>query len=519
MKPPAILLWLAPLLGAGVTGLLSALMLRQGVILSPDGWAYWEGSVSLLHGRGFNYFGGHYIVHYPPLFSIYLALWQALIGIRGSTLCIALAVTSGVSALIWIRLFLLLFGAYQTWLHSVLLVAFVSSFVAVGHALLLSEPLQLPLHGLMLLTIAHAMLRERPPSGRYFWIVNLWLGSLLFLMLLCRNATLAYVPALGLFVFRFTWQYLGLAQRDGSPGKSAAQSAPGLHLNSWFVPGLKVLAMLVLVVVVPVAAWHRLRSGLRQLTSHPLLWFDGHHSPVQYFWQIAESCMFFMGPDFFGPVLLLGLLVVVLATAWPPGDREQRPAKVLRYLLVFIASSVAMLYLIFNMTYVEDPLRGRYLWFVPFMLVGSAIALTTLYPPQRWRSALLGMLTLVVALQVFRSLCFAAFTLEPTSGLPRTRLDFVSEAFCDCYDAVRGEDPMRLDREALGAGFFNMYALLPYGPGRLVQQHWSLHPDWFVVGAGFPGPFKEEEGIIYISPPDFPWMDRTYNQRGGIEAE
>ena len=82
--------------------------LRHGIRLTPDGWAYWEGSVSLLRGCGYLYYGGKSIVLYPPLFSIYLAIVQAITGVSGASLALAISLLAGFSAASWTALHLLL---------------------------------------------------------------------------------------------------------------------------------------------------------------------------------------------------------------------------------------------------------------------------------------------------------------------------------------------------------------------------------------------------------------------------
>ena len=57
--------------GAFLTVFLGFLLGYNNTELSPDGWAYWEGSVSLLTGHGYRYFGGTPIIHWPPGLSAF----------------------------------------------------------------------------------------------------------------------------------------------------------------------------------------------------------------------------------------------------------------------------------------------------------------------------------------------------------------------------------------------------------------------------------------------------------------
>lgn len=70
---------------AGLAMLIATAMLSIGITLGPDGWAYWEGSVSIIRGSGYSYFGGQTIVAFPPLFSMALSLAQSAFGVSGAT--------------------------------------------------------------------------------------------------------------------------------------------------------------------------------------------------------------------------------------------------------------------------------------------------------------------------------------------------------------------------------------------------------------------------------------------------
>ena len=69
---------------AGLCGALAtAWMLRDGIIVTIDGWYYWEGSISLLEGNGYTSFSGDPIFRYPALFPLYLSVMQRLFSPNG----------------------------------------------------------------------------------------------------------------------------------------------------------------------------------------------------------------------------------------------------------------------------------------------------------------------------------------------------------------------------------------------------------------------------------------------------
>jgi hypothetical protein len=71
---------LVPAASALIGGLFAAGLLRKGVVMGPDSWAYWKGSVSMLERGSYSYFGGEPVTSFPPLFSAVLAAIQTALG-------------------------------------------------------------------------------------------------------------------------------------------------------------------------------------------------------------------------------------------------------------------------------------------------------------------------------------------------------------------------------------------------------------------------------------------------------
>jgi hypothetical protein len=460
-------LWKEPAAAAVLAVVMCSLILREGILFAPDGWGYWEGSVSLLHGQGFTYFGGHPIFWYPPLFSLYLALWQGLLGVSGHTLCVAVIACCGASALIWTCCFRLLFGEQRNWLHSVLLVAFVSSFLAVCNTLLQSEPLQLVLQGLLLLSLTSILLQDRPPNSWQYWGWNLWLGLLVLLLLACKNSSLAFVPAVGIFLLEFTRRHVGWSRKS---------------LFAAHVAGAGTL-----VIVIPLLCWYLMRQRLHQLQGHRSKWFDSFYRPEEYLYQIWDGNIHFLAPHLAGPILFLGLCGLLIAGFFLVPKAQAAPQRlIIGYYLVFVVTSVFLLFLMMNLVEVWDLLRGRYLWFMPLMLVGAAIAQATWVRPRRYGWAATGFLLVLVGWQVFRAVSFAAFTPDEFA-VPKNRVEWVSPAFYDMY---------RLE----GGATFR------------IRPEYTMSPDWYGI-AGKEDPGNRAEGdLIIIGPPHFFWIDREYEK-------
>src|SRR5262245_48546051 len=93
------------ILAAGfVTAVLYAINHRAGIGLEPDGWASWQGAVSINDGLGYRYFSGNEIVAWPPLYSFYLAAWISLLGPTGLGLIIANGVLITAQSMVWVWL-------------------------------------------------------------------------------------------------------------------------------------------------------------------------------------------------------------------------------------------------------------------------------------------------------------------------------------------------------------------------------------------------------------------------------
>src|SRR5438046_293162 len=135
-----------PICGGLVAATICLLMLTPGITVDPDGWAYWEGSVSILNGNGYRFFGGQPIVDFPPLFSLFLSLIQSVGGVSGWSLAASLVILAAATTFLWSCL---LASITQSSPHSfvprVLGTLYVAAFVGAYYTTLLSETLFLAL--------------------------------------------------------------------------------------------------------------------------------------------------------------------------------------------------------------------------------------------------------------------------------------------------------------------------------------------------------------------------------------
>ena len=134
-----------PALAFMLAALGAALLLRRGIVMGPDSWAYWEASVSLRERGSYAYFGGQRVVAFPPLFAVWLAGVQAVLGVSARTLVLSQAFLAGCAAWQWTQLYRELAGPARTRIADALAGLAVAAALAVSAQTLLSESLWLAL--------------------------------------------------------------------------------------------------------------------------------------------------------------------------------------------------------------------------------------------------------------------------------------------------------------------------------------------------------------------------------------
>jgi hypothetical protein len=345
-----------PLCCAALGAASSALLLRRGVVMGPDSWAYWEGSVSLLERGHYTYLGGAPILAFPPLFSVILALVQAVLGVSMRSLAIAVCALVGVGSFLWMWLY----GSVKTEPGAspadALAVPTIAATLAVSAQTLLSESLWLAiLPALLLLLLA-------PADGRE---PQRLLASALLLaaLLLTRNATVALLPAAVLLLWRRRPEW----SRRRRLGVVAAVMASAL------VP------------------WLAVRAWLGQVEAHAP--GRGAHDVLAYSRQAVDGLASGLGPERWGIGIAL-LAATALTLAWEvtrPAGRSQGVG-----LALFAVLGLAGHVLLFALTYVAEPIRGR---FVVFAVLALSVAVLTL---ARRRPVLLTLGAMLAAVPLYR---------------------------------------------------------------------------------------------------------------------
>jgi len=367
-----------PAASAGVlAAVITRLILRNGIFATPDSWAYWEGSISLLQNQRYEWFGGESLSLWPPLYAIFLAIVQRI------------AEPSGLG-LIWSSTFLAAMSSFAWSLYAISLTRqslltrdreirvsllacfFIGVFVPITTVKLLAQTLSIGLTGLIY------WLAIRKPVGqtsRVFVVSASVMGAVQALALLTHNAMICILPAIALVLMAH--RHITLPTR-----------LIALALNGG----------------ITLAPWLAVRIALQQGGSHPVALGGQIFSTGAYLQQTALT----LGQFFFsngntsrGIATLLGtgLALASLAAWWT--QRNSNPP-VWRALTITLVGYLSLLAL-FCWTEVFNPMSGRFLWAVPLSVVPPMLIFAGRRPT--WQISVLFLL--LCAFPMKRSITFA----------------------------------------------------------------------------------------------------------------
>lgn len=333
-----------------------ALTLRRGILVGWDEWLYWQASVSLLAGDGYRELCGRALTRWPPLYPLFLAGVQGLLGVSGRSAVLATALATGGAVCTWGWLL----GWFarmrdRTQADFALGLGFVALVLVLFAFELRSETLAYVLLPLPLGFVLRARASE---SATRTLAEAAFAGLALALCLLVRNAAAAL----------------------------CAGAAAVLLLQ----PGLRRrvrAAAVALMTVVAVSPWLAVRFWLGQVGSHTMGLGVGRRPMAEYLWQLVS------GIDLNTNLQFLGLpLLVVLAVALVRGDRScaaDRSRGLGAVVLVFVGVSLAALFAIFNSVRVSDPLTKRHTLFVTLIVGGLGLQHVRQLARGRWLALLL----------------------------------------------------------------------------------------------------------------------------------
>lgn len=376
---------------------------RRGILLGRDGWYYWQGSVSILTGLGYRDFSGQPITAWPPLYSVYLAFCQLVLGVSARSIALATAFATAAAVATWS--ILLAWYARERGRaprHALCALAFVSAVLALNARSVRSESLFHVVLPLLLLFTLRARVSTTP---RRFLLASGLAGAGLLVALLIRNASLALWPAVLavlLLNLRLPWLTRGAA------------------------------CGLVTALALPI--WLAVRAWLGQLGRHPFE-LGGRYGFAEYVLQLAS------GIDRNTSLQLVGLpLLILVAASLLRADSARADANASDRLgwavLLFTAVAACALLALFNLTGIHDKPDGRFTLFVTLTLCGLGLVDLPALLRGRW---------LALALVVL----FAEPTLRLAKNTIRGRGPVVADFRAE---SLRGfaPSPTRIDPEHVG---------------------------------------------------------------------
>ncbi len=403
---------------AGMTFVAVFCVLRHGMPMSPDGWIYWQGSVGILEGRGYVDLAGNPVRYWPPGYSAYLALCQWFVGVSGMALVISTALASALAVGAWAwcaRRYAALRGASAA---SASLATLFCALVIVVHCRdLRSETLMrvlLPL-GLGLALV----LRSRQKD----------LGGILCLLVIClsamtvvRNAAVGLVPAVVFVVVGFD-------------SRRSLRNRVGIGAA---------------LVIVPVLIWGSVQALFCQLGATEIGLGVSRYSWFEYGIQLLRSLGRGVSVEGLGQVLLCvtGFTLVRRDRELSQGDG--------RSLLGCAVIGLVSTYVLFNLSWVEDELGGRFILFA---------------------SLILGSVGLVDSSQLLRGRLFVVLAVAMLS-----------------FPLVK-------------ASRYLITGQRPRDPVFTQAQHEQCVPwNGTIDAAHRNGPVIEREGRLILPPPAYPWL-------------
>ena len=350
LSSTVVLCALAGLLAAGA----SLGMLRHGIRLPPDAWSYWEGSVSLLHGKGYRDFLGHRVWSWPPGYSSYLAGWESWAGVSGRTVAWANMALAGVAAVFWSLAMLLPLnaaarGRKRTAASALLPIAgviFVALAIASGFRAAMAHNLVWTIYPLALYLTWRTASAANEPSRRVLAIITAFVLSLLVL----THYSMVFLPPL--------------------VGTVVLIQAGWRRPAHWIAAGI--------CAAVPLGAWVGVRLFLGTMKSHQAL--KPKFSWKQYAHQIVSGMAKFFGDDrhrHVGEVLALGLLIV-LGYALFATRKLRGGSQAARTYLFLTGGFLLCEYIAFQQTYIYERLDSdRFMLFVALTVLAAAAMLWT----------------------------------------------------------------------------------------------------------------------------------------------
>jgi hypothetical protein len=324
-----------------------ALFHQKGIGMIRDGWALWEGAVSLVAGHGYIYFSGNPIIAWPPLYSAYMALWIIFLGPTGWCLMVSNGLLIVLQAFLWnnfMRTLARQSGVSLSAVQSSTLSVFLGLFIAVQLRSALSYNLLYVFLSLYLGALWRCFRATDTQIKRMdiFWVCLFGTALMLthnmaitFVIAGCAVVTMARAKRQWPAVWKtIRWSFL------------------------WAMPTLDL----------PVLIWYGVRAWFQQTGSHYIGWGAGKYTPLEYAQQfLVGTGNLLMFNKEVASVVTAVLLVVTISLMC-----RDRRAVALRFSALFVGISSMGLYGLFSVTWIYGIIANTYILFVPLMLVPVA---------------------------------------------------------------------------------------------------------------------------------------------------
>lgn len=392
---------LIALLGV-VAGIASIFALRHGFPITASSWGGWECSVSLLQNGRYEYFGGSPCGPYSPLFSLYLAGFQIIFGISGKTVSYAMAAIALLNFWSWSMYVLFLqreFGldvkvCQPSTVLSLLLLFFliVTEMISPYHNMLL----------LMLIPISiilsYKLIELRSMTELVFYAgLNM---ALLVVMCLAHYSAYVYIiPSFAILIFNNR-----------------------LSIPSRFITALVAMITTVLVCRIFTNPWIKSAGNMGLLDVYNGIG-SGRYSPTEYLGQVIENFGHFWFPQdyaYYGGLFIIAFSVIFIIAR----NNKHIFGLVVRYprslySVLYAAVSLCTIFVIYNVTTLDESLSLRFTWYAVFVMIPIIFALIPYH--KKFATALVVSFFFATPLMRFsKYIIFGIMPEQPLSGKYRS---------------------------------------------------------------------------------------------------
>lgn len=326
-----------PLLSAAASLAVYAFITRDGIEIWPDGWAYWQGATSILEGKGYRYFSGNPIMAWPPLYSLYLTGWTALSGQTAAGLIFSNALLVAIQACAWTWLAGRIgtaAGRPEGFVPGLAVALYVALFVAFNERNVFAQNLLYAILPLQVFFVWRATTRREGNP----WIDVLGVAITAEAMMAVHYSSIAFTAAACILIL-------------------AAARAPFRT---------RVLGC-ALVAGAAMATFALLRTLLGQSGSHKIGPGTGLVSTTQNLVDAAAGLRTLLFPSALPVAALAVFLAALCVVSARSGTRATLRAAA--YVLV----SAVLLALLFSNTLILNTLDGRFIFFMPLVLIPVAM--------------------------------------------------------------------------------------------------------------------------------------------------